>query len=93
MRGLFTQNRVAASANLFLDGLLGGERRKIGWMRVEATGDLGPWRQQAILGCRRWGGDVLCGIVREYIVEIIATDDAILVIDETVKRYQRHKNK
>ncbi|SCX22352.1 FOG: Transposase [Agrobacterium sp. DSM 25558] len=28
MRGLFTQERVAASANLFLGGLLGDERRK-----------------------------------------------------------------
>src|ERR1019366_724533 len=35
---------------LFLDGLLGGERRKTGWMRAEAAGDPGPWRQQAILG-------------------------------------------
>lgn len=26
MRGLFTKERVAASANLFLDGLLGDER-------------------------------------------------------------------
>src|SRR5882757_1581691 len=46
MRGLFTQERVAASANLFLDGLLGDERRKTGWMRAEAAGDPGPWRQQ-----------------------------------------------
>lgn len=50
MRGLFTQERGAASANLFLDGLLGDERRKTGWMRAEAAGDPGPWRQQAILG-------------------------------------------
>ena len=28
--GLFTQERVAASAGLFLDGLLGDERRKTG---------------------------------------------------------------
>ncbi|MET4898438.1 IS701 family transposase, partial [Sphingomonadaceae bacterium jetA1] len=27
MRSLFTQDRVAASASLFLDGLLGDERR------------------------------------------------------------------
>ena len=47
MRRLFTQERVAASANLFLDGLLGDERRKTGWMRAEAAGDPGPWRQQA----------------------------------------------
>jgi SRSO17 transposase len=45
MRPLFTQERVAASAGLFLDGLLGEERRKTGWMRAEAAGDPGPWRQ------------------------------------------------
>jgi SRSO17 transposase len=50
MRPLFTQARVAACAGLFLDGLLGEERRKTGWMRAEAAGDPGPWRQQAILG-------------------------------------------
>ena len=50
MHPLFTQGRVAASAGLFLDGLLGTERRKIGWMRAEAAGDAGPWRQQAVLG-------------------------------------------
>src|SRR3954464_3824304 len=48
MRPLFTQERVAVSAGLFLDGLLGQERRKTGWMRAAAVGDPGPWRQQAI---------------------------------------------
>src|SRR5690606_11774811 len=83
MRVLFTQERVAASANLFLDGLLGEERRKTGWMRAEAAGDPGPWRQQAILGRGRWDADALRDIVREYVVENLATTDAVLVIDET----------
>lgn len=83
MRGLFTQERVAASANLFLDGLLGDERRKTGWMRAEAAGDPGPWRQQAILGRGRWDADALRDIVREYVIENLATPDAVLVIDET----------
>lgn len=83
MRGLFTQERVAASANLFLDGLLGDERRKTGWMRAEAAGDPGPWRQQAILGRGRWDADGLRDIVRDYVVENLATPDAVLVIDET----------
>ncbi|TDH60342.1 IS701 family transposase, partial [Dankookia rubra] len=48
IRPLFTQDRVATSAGGFLDGLLGPERRKTGWMRAEAAGDPGPWRQQAI---------------------------------------------
>ncbi len=47
---LLAQTRVAASAGLFLDGLLGPEQRKTGWMRAEAAGGPGPWRQQAILG-------------------------------------------
>ena len=83
IRPLFTQERVAASAGLFLDGLLGSERRKTGWMRAEAAGDPGPWRQQAILGRGRWDADALRDIVREYAVETLADDDAVLVVDET----------
>lgn len=83
MRPLFTQERVAASAGLFLDGLLGDERRKTGWMRAETAGDPGPWRQQAILGRGRWDADALCDIVRDYVVEHLADDDAVLVVDET----------
>ena len=83
MRGLFTQERVAASAGAFLDGLLGDERRKTGWMRAEAAGDPGPWRQQAILGRVRWDADGLRDIVRDYVVETLGATDAVLVIDET----------
>jgi SRSO17 transposase len=83
MRALFTQERVAASADLFLDGLLGDERRKTGWMRAEAARDPGPWRQQAILGRGRWDGDALRDIVRGYVVEHLGDADAVLVIDET----------
>lgn len=83
MRGLFTQERVAELAGLFLDGLLGDERRKTGWMRAEAAGDPGPWRQQAILGRGRWDADALRDIVRDYVVETLGANDAVLVIDET----------
>ena len=80
---LFTQTRVAVSAGLFLDGLLGDERRKTGWIRAEAAGDPGPWRQQAILGRGRWDADALRDLVRDYVVETLGADDAVLVIDET----------
>ncbi len=83
MRPLFTQERVAASAGQFLDGLLGEERRKTGWMRAEAAGDPGPWRQQAILGRGRWDADALRDIVRDYALETLADPDAVLVLDET----------
>src|SRR4051812_980507 len=83
MRPLFSQGRVAVSAGLFLDGLLGPERRKTGWMRAEAAGDPGPWRQQAILGRGRWEADALRDLVRGYALETLADAEAVLVIDET----------
>src|SRR5215217_8810387 len=48
IRPVFRQDRTAAAAGLFLDALLGPERRKPGWMRAEAAGDPGPWRPQAL---------------------------------------------
>ena len=83
IRPLFTQERVAASAGLFLDGLLGSEPRKTGWMRAEAAGDPGPWRQQAILGWGRWDAEALRDFVRDYVIETLADPDAVLVLDET----------
>src|ERR1700751_1002371 len=83
IRPLFTQERVATNAGLFLEGLLGDEQRKTGWMRAEAAGDPGPWRQQAILGRGDWDADALRDIVRDHVIEHLADDDAVLVIDET----------
>ena len=64
------------NAGLFLDGLLSEEQRKTGWMRSEAAGDAGPWRQQELLGRDR------CGILFASF-EHLRDDDAVLVIDET----------
>ena len=83
IRRLFTQERVAASVGQFLDGLLGNEARKTGWTRAEAAGDPGPWRQQAILGRGQWDADALRDVVREYALETLGDEDAVLVIDET----------
>src|SRR3982074_2040525 len=81
IRPLFRQERVAANAGLFLEGLLSDEQSKTGWMRAEAAGDPGPWRQQAILGRRDWDADALRDIVRDYVIEHLADDDGGLVID------------
>src|SRR5580658_5661279 len=40
-------------------------------------------RQQGILGRRDWDADDLRDIVRDYVIEHLADDDAVLVIDET----------
>jgi SRSO17 transposase len=83
LQSLFAHPSVGASAAAFLDGLLGPERRKTGWMRAEAAGDVGPWRQQAVLGRSHWDADALRDMVREYALETLAAPGAVLVIDET----------
>src|SRR6185436_2773662 len=83
IRPVFRQDRTAAAAGLFLDALLGPERRKTGWMRAEAAGDPGPWRQQALLDRSRWEADALRDLVRDYALETLAEPEAVLVIDET----------
>src|SRR4051812_19756748 len=83
IRPLFRQARTATAAGLFLDVLLGPERRKTGWMRAEAAGDPGPWRQQALLDRSRWEADALRDLVRDYALETLAEQDAVLVLDET----------
>ena len=83
MRPLFAHPSVADSAAAFVDGLLGPERRKTGWMRAEAAGDAGPWRQQAVLGRSHWDAEALRDLVRDSALETLAAPDAVLVLDET----------
>jgi SRSO17 transposase len=83
LKSLFAHPSIAASAAAFLDGVLGPERRKTGWMRAEAAGDPGPWRQQAVLGRSHWEADALRDMVREYALETLASPSAVLVLDET----------
>jgi SRSO17 transposase len=83
IRPLFRRERMARSAGLFLDALLGPEPRKTGWMRAKAAGDPGPWRQQALLGRAHWDADALRDIVRDSVVETLADPEAVLVLDET----------
>jgi SRSO17 transposase len=70
-------------------GLLGDEQRKTGWMRAGAAGDPGPWRQQAILGRRDWVADGRRD--SDYVIEHLADDDAVLVIDETLVAVEGHR--
>src|SRR3954467_4688089 len=90
IRPLFAAPSVAASAHAFLDGLLGAERRKTGWMRAEAAGDPGPWRQQAIRGRSHWNADALRDVVRDPVIETLGAPEAVLVIDETGFLKQGH---
>src|SRR5258705_6653020 len=83
IRPLFTQERVAASGGVFLEGLLGDEQRKTGWMRAKAACDPGPGLQPTILGRGVWAADLLRAIARAYFIAHFADDVSVLVIDVT----------
>src|SRR5258708_32894211 len=83
IRPLFRQERVAANAGLVLEGLLSDEQRKTGWVRAEAAGDPGPWRQQAVLGRRDWDAEALRDIVRHYCIGHLGDADRVLLFGET----------
>src|SRR5256885_15113599 len=83
MRQLFAQERTAVNAGLFLDGLLSEEQRKTGWVRSEAAGDAGPWRQQGTLGRHRWDADAARGVVGGDVGGQPRGGDGGLVVDET----------
>jgi hypothetical protein len=51
-------------------------------MRAEAAGDPGPWRQQELLGRDRSDADELRDLVRDYVVEHLGDEGAVLVTDE-----------
>src|SRR5258706_49869 len=89
IRPSFRQERVATNAGLFLEGLLGDEQRKTGWMRAEAAGDPGPWRHQALLGRRDRDADALRDIVRDYTIEHLADDDAVHGVGDIEQQLRR----
>ena len=54
------------------------------WLDAGGTaGDPGPWRQQELLGRDRWDADALRDLVRNYVVEHLGDEHAVLVVDET----------
>jgi hypothetical protein len=67
IRPLFTQDHVASSIGDFLNVLLGNEPRKTGWMRAEAAGGPGAWRQQALLGRGHRAADAVPSITNEWV--------------------------
>ena len=67
----------------YLKGLLSPVERKNGWQLAEQAGDATPDGVQRLLSSYRWDADLVRDDLREYVVEHLAGDDAVLVVDET----------
>ncbi|MGI5250576.1 IS701 family transposase [Actinacidiphila glaucinigra] len=64
-------------------GLLSDLPRKNCWSIAEWAGETSPDGMQHLLGRARWDADAVRDDVREYVLEHLRDQDAVLVVDET----------
>lgn len=67
----------------YLRGLMSQVERKNSWQLAEALGGATPYGVQHLLGRALWDVDVVRDELRQYVVEHLADEGAILVVDET----------
>lgn len=79
----FARPEPRAQAERYLRGLLSGLERKNGWTLAEQAGDRSPDSTQRLLNHADWDADAVRDDLREYVVEYLADESAVLVIDET----------
>ena len=83
IRPLFRQERVATNAGLFWKVCSEMSTAKLVGCAQRQLAILGLGSNRRSLVARDWDADGLRDIVRDYVIEHLADDDAVLVIDET----------
>lgn len=79
----FARSEVRERARDYLRGLLSGTERKNGWQLAEVAGNATPYGLQHLLGRANWDADELRDDLREYVIEHLGDEEAVLVVDET----------
>ncbi len=80
---LFVRSEPREQTGRYLEGLLGPVERKNGWQLAEHLGDARPWRTQRVLSHVLWDEEAARDLCRDYVVERLGAEDAVLVVDET----------
>jgi SRSO17 transposase len=79
----FARSEPRARAGVYLRGLLSAVERKNGWTLAEQAGDRTPDAMQRLLNHADWDADAVRDDLRDYVVEHLGDDAAVLVVDET----------
>jgi SRSO17 transposase len=80
---LFGRSEPRRQSGLYLQGLLSAVERKNGWQLAEHLGDARPWRTQRLLSHVQWDEAAARDLCRAYVVEAVADQEAVLIVDET----------
>jgi len=81
--GRFGRVEPRRRARAFVLGLLADLPRKNCWTIAEQAGDPSPDGMQHLLARAVWDHDAVRDDIRDYVVEHLGEDDAVLVVDET----------
>jgi SRSO17 transposase len=81
--GRFGRVEARRRARGYLRGLLAPVERKNGWQLAEAAGDAIPDGMQRLLNFYRWDTDAVRDDLRQYVVDHLGDERAVLVPDET----------
>jgi SRSO17 transposase len=79
----FARSEARKRAMDYLRGLMSQVERKNSWQLAEALGGATPYGVQHLLGRALWDVDVVRDELRQYAVDHLADEGAILVVDET----------
>src|SRR6266571_3472577 len=66
----------------YLQGILSCVERKNGWQLAEHAREATPYGMQRLLSQAVWDADLVRDDLREYVLEQLGQESAILVIDE-----------
>ena len=79
----FARSEPRVRAGVYLRGLLSTVERKNGWTLSEQAGDRSPDAMQRLLNHADWDADAVRDDLRDYVVEHLGDESAVLVVDET----------
>jgi hypothetical protein len=79
----FARSEPRARAGVYVRGLLSPAERKNGWTLAEQAGDATPDAMQRLLNHADWNADAVRDDLRDYVVEHLGDQRAVLVVDET----------
>ena len=82
INGRFRRPVAHQRALAYLQGLLGPVKRKNGWQLADYAGDATPDGMQRLLATYPWDADEVRDDLREYVVEHLGDEQAVLVVDE-----------
>ena len=88
---LFYRTESRRHAEQYVRGLLAPLQRKNGWTIAEYVGESEPKALQRFLNLTPWDVAKLLELNRDYVMEHLASEAAILVADPTGVREERHQ--